>query len=112
MLYGREIFNFLVRKDVRKLLKRKDSDAGETGNRLNATSLFVAHSCYYIALLVSSFSFYWRMILDSILLAIDAFLFHIVKLGIIIFNFGMENMYYCESKEMVFFFLIIFLNNY
>ncbi|KAK8477878.1 hypothetical protein V6N11_000309 [Hibiscus sabdariffa] len=31
MLCSREIFKFLVRKDVRKILKRKDSDAGERG---------------------------------------------------------------------------------
>jgi solute carrier family 35 protein E3 len=31
MLYSREILNFLGRKDVRKILKRKDSDAGERG---------------------------------------------------------------------------------
>ncbi|KAB5514717.1 hypothetical protein DKX38_028623 [Salix brachista] len=29
MLYSREILNFLVKKDARKILKRKDSDAGE-----------------------------------------------------------------------------------
>ncbi|XP_022754030.1 nucleotide-sugar uncharacterized transporter 1-like [Durio zibethinus] len=34
MLCSREIFNFLVRKDVRKILKRKDSDAGEKGKAL------------------------------------------------------------------------------
>ncbi|XVF19064.1 hypothetical protein REPUB_Repub11eG0078200 [Reevesia pubescens] len=34
MLCSREIFNFLVRKDVRKILKRKDSDAGERGKAL------------------------------------------------------------------------------
>lgn len=31
MVYSREILNFLVKKDVRKILKRKDSDAGERG---------------------------------------------------------------------------------
>lgn len=30
----RKMFNFLVRKDVRKILKRKDSDAGERGRAL------------------------------------------------------------------------------
>ncbi|KAF2317613.1 hypothetical protein GH714_025561 [Hevea brasiliensis] len=30
-LFCREILNFLVRKDARKILKRKDSDAGERG---------------------------------------------------------------------------------
>ncbi|KAK0572093.1 hypothetical protein LWI29_025916 [Acer saccharum] len=34
MLCSREIFNFLVKKDVRKILKRKDSDAGEKGRAL------------------------------------------------------------------------------
>ncbi|XP_039051289.1 nucleotide-sugar uncharacterized transporter 1-like isoform X2 [Hibiscus syriacus] len=34
MLCSREIFKFLVRKDVRKILKRKDSDAGERGKAL------------------------------------------------------------------------------
>ncbi|EOY32101.1 Nucleotide/sugar transporter family protein isoform 1 [Theobroma cacao] len=34
MLCSREIFSFLVRKDVRKILKRKDSDAGERGKAL------------------------------------------------------------------------------
>ncbi|KAK8595811.1 hypothetical protein V6N13_000498 [Hibiscus sabdariffa] len=34
MLCSREIFRFLVRKDVRKILKRKDSDAGEKGKAL------------------------------------------------------------------------------
>ncbi|KAA3490182.1 putative membrane protein isoform X1 [Gossypium australe] len=29
MLCSREIFNFLIRKDVKKILKRKDSDAGQ-----------------------------------------------------------------------------------
>uniref|UniRef100_A0A6N2KKP8 Sugar phosphate transporter domain-containing protein n=2 Tax=Salix viminalis TaxID=40686 RepID=A0A6N2KKP8_SALVM len=42
MLYSREILNFLVRKDVRKILKRKDSDAGERGRALEElrSSLF------------------------------------------------------------------------
>lgn len=31
-MFSREILNFLVRKDARKILKRKDSDAGERGN--------------------------------------------------------------------------------
>lgn len=31
MLCSRKVMNFLVRKDVRKILKRKDSDAGERG---------------------------------------------------------------------------------
>ena len=31
MLYSREILNFLVKKDARKILKRKYSDAGERG---------------------------------------------------------------------------------
>ncbi|KAL9442303.1 hypothetical protein AB3S75_020744 [Citrus x aurantiifolia] len=34
MVYSREILNFLVKKDVRKILKRKDSDAGERGKAL------------------------------------------------------------------------------
>ncbi|GAV59715.1 TPT domain-containing protein [Cephalotus follicularis] len=34
MLFSRDIFSFLVRKDVRKILKRKDSDAGEKGRAL------------------------------------------------------------------------------
>uniref|UniRef100_A0A2P2K153 Putative membrane protein At1g06890-like n=1 Tax=Rhizophora mucronata TaxID=61149 RepID=A0A2P2K153_RHIMU len=34
MLYSREILNFLVKKDVRKILKRKDSDAGQRGRAL------------------------------------------------------------------------------
>ncbi|KDP46643.1 hypothetical protein JCGZ_13599 [Jatropha curcas] len=34
MLFSREILNFLVRKDVKKILKRKDSDAGERGRAL------------------------------------------------------------------------------
>ncbi|XP_031278532.1 nucleotide-sugar uncharacterized transporter 1-like [Pistacia vera] len=33
-MFSREIFNFLVKKDVRKILKRKDSDAGERGRAL------------------------------------------------------------------------------
>ncbi|XP_024458442.1 nucleotide-sugar uncharacterized transporter 1 isoform X2 [Populus trichocarpa] len=42
MLYSREILNFLGRKDVRKILKRKDSDAGERGKALEElrSSLF------------------------------------------------------------------------
>ncbi|KAJ4845747.1 hypothetical protein Tsubulata_032860 [Turnera subulata] len=42
MLYSREILNFLLKKDVRKVLKRKDSDAGERGKALEAvrSSLF------------------------------------------------------------------------
>ncbi|XP_073262192.1 nucleotide-sugar uncharacterized transporter 1 isoform X2 [Populus alba] len=42
MLYSREVLNFLVRKDVRKILKRKDSDAGERGRALEElrSSLF------------------------------------------------------------------------
>ncbi|KAG6769377.1 hypothetical protein POTOM_025008 [Populus tomentosa] len=42
MLYSREILNFLGRKDVRKILKRKDSDAGERGRALEElrSSLF------------------------------------------------------------------------
>lgn len=31
MLCSRKMFNFLIRKDIRKILKRKDSDAGERG---------------------------------------------------------------------------------
>lgn len=31
MLCSRKMFDFLLRKDVRKILKRKDSDAGEKG---------------------------------------------------------------------------------
>lgn len=34
MLSSREILNFFVNKDVRKLLKRKGSDANETGMSL------------------------------------------------------------------------------
>ncbi|GMP36662.1 hypothetical protein CsSME_00008718 [Camellia sinensis var. sinensis] len=34
MVIPRKMFNFLVRKDVRKILKRKDSDAGESGRAL------------------------------------------------------------------------------
>ncbi|XP_021891437.1 nucleotide-sugar uncharacterized transporter 1 [Carica papaya] len=34
MVFSRDIFKFLVRKDVRKILKRKDSDAGERGRAL------------------------------------------------------------------------------
>ncbi|KAA8522730.1 hypothetical protein F0562_009108 [Nyssa sinensis] len=34
MLCSRKMFNFLIRKDVRKILKRKDSDAGERGRAL------------------------------------------------------------------------------
>ncbi|XP_021650095.2 nucleotide-sugar uncharacterized transporter 1 isoform X1 [Hevea brasiliensis] len=34
MVFSREILNFLVRKDARKILKRKDSDAGERGRAL------------------------------------------------------------------------------
>ncbi|KAK9097442.1 hypothetical protein Sjap_022939 [Stephania japonica] len=34
MLCSRKMFNFFVRKDVRKILKRKDSDAGERGKAL------------------------------------------------------------------------------
>lgn len=30
-MFSRDILNFLVKKDVRKILKRKDSDAGEKG---------------------------------------------------------------------------------
>lgn len=42
MLCSREILNFLIRKDVRKILKRKDSDAGERGRALEdlRSSLF------------------------------------------------------------------------
>ncbi|CAI0554984.1 unnamed protein product [Linum tenue] len=43
MLSSREILNFLVRKkDARKILKRKDSDAGERGRALEElrSSLF------------------------------------------------------------------------
>ncbi|XP_065850601.1 nucleotide-sugar uncharacterized transporter 1 isoform X1 [Euphorbia lathyris] len=42
MLFSHEILNFLVRKDVRKILKRKDSDAGEKGRALEEvrSSLF------------------------------------------------------------------------
>lgn len=32
MLGSKAMFSFLTRKDVRKILKRKDSDAGERGN--------------------------------------------------------------------------------
>lgn len=31
-LGSRKMFNFFVRKDIRKILKRKDSDAGQKGN--------------------------------------------------------------------------------
>lgn len=31
MYYSEKMFNFLERKDLRKMLKRKDSDAGERG---------------------------------------------------------------------------------
>ncbi|XP_042498518.1 nucleotide-sugar uncharacterized transporter 2-like [Macadamia integrifolia] len=34
MLCSRKMFNFFIRKDVRKILKRKDSDAGERGRAL------------------------------------------------------------------------------
>ncbi|XP_039132211.1 nucleotide-sugar uncharacterized transporter 2-like [Dioscorea cayenensis subsp. rotundata] len=34
MLCSRKVMNFLVRKDVRKILKRKDSDAGERGKEI------------------------------------------------------------------------------
>ncbi|KAJ4709201.1 Nucleotide/sugar transporter family protein [Melia azedarach] len=34
MIYGSEILNFLVKKDVRRILKRKDSDAGHRGRAL------------------------------------------------------------------------------
>ncbi|KAF8389405.1 hypothetical protein HHK36_026100 [Tetracentron sinense] len=34
MLCSRKMLNFLIRKDVRKILKRKDSDAGERGRAL------------------------------------------------------------------------------
>ncbi|KAJ6828842.1 putative membrane protein-like [Iris pallida] len=34
MLCSRKVMNFFLRKDVRKLLKRKDSDAGERGRAL------------------------------------------------------------------------------
>lgn len=34
MLVSRDMFSFLMQKDVRKLLKRKDSDAGEKGKAL------------------------------------------------------------------------------
>ncbi|GFZ08660.1 nucleotide/sugar transporter family protein [Actinidia rufa] len=34
MLCSRNMFNFLMRKDVRKILKRKDSDAGQRGKAL------------------------------------------------------------------------------
>ncbi|XP_048228062.1 nucleotide-sugar uncharacterized transporter 1 isoform X2 [Ricinus communis] len=42
MLFSHEILNFLVRKDVGKILKRKDSDAGERGRALEEvrSSLF------------------------------------------------------------------------
>ncbi|KAJ6372772.1 hypothetical protein OIU76_027154 [Salix suchowensis] len=42
MLYSREILNFLVKKDARKILERKDSDAGERGRALEElrSSLF------------------------------------------------------------------------
>lgn len=32
MLCSRKMFSFLVRKDIKKVLKRKDSDAGHKGN--------------------------------------------------------------------------------
>lgn len=34
MLGGKAMLNFLTRKDVRKILKRKDSDAGERGRAM------------------------------------------------------------------------------
>ncbi|RVW76694.1 Nucleotide-sugar uncharacterized transporter 2 [Vitis vinifera] len=34
MLCSRKMLNFLIRKDVRKILKRKDSDAGEKGKAM------------------------------------------------------------------------------
>lgn len=34
MLCSRKMFNFLLRKDIRKILKRKDSDAGQKGRAL------------------------------------------------------------------------------
>lgn len=34
MLCSRKMFNFLIKKDARKILKRKDSDAGERGRAL------------------------------------------------------------------------------
>ncbi|XP_043713526.1 nucleotide-sugar uncharacterized transporter 2-like [Telopea speciosissima] len=34
MLCSRKMFNFFIRKDMRKILKRKDSDAGERGRAL------------------------------------------------------------------------------
>ncbi|XP_059461203.1 nucleotide-sugar uncharacterized transporter 1 [Corylus avellana] len=34
MLCSRKMFNFFVRKDIRKILKRKDSDAGQKGRTL------------------------------------------------------------------------------
>ncbi|XP_044470894.1 nucleotide-sugar uncharacterized transporter 1 isoform X2 [Mangifera indica] len=33
-MFSRDILNFLIKKDVRKILKRKDSDAGEKGRAL------------------------------------------------------------------------------
>lgn len=39
MLYSGKMFNFFNRKDVRKILKRKDSDAGERGTLFPAFTL-------------------------------------------------------------------------
>ncbi|KAJ8750968.1 hypothetical protein K2173_016149 [Erythroxylum novogranatense] len=47
MLCSREILNFLVKKDVRKMLKRKDSDAGETDRALEELrASFFSRFCF------------------------------------------------------------------
>ncbi|MQL78781.1 hypothetical protein Taro_011221 [Colocasia esculenta] len=43
MLCGRKVMNFFIRKDVRKILKRKDSDAGERGSFLPKPIVFDTH---------------------------------------------------------------------
>ena len=44
MLCSMKMFNLLTRKDVRKILKRKDSDAGERGN-----FFFLAFFVYFLS---------------------------------------------------------------
>jgi hypothetical protein len=48
MLFSRKMFNFFGRKDIRKILKRKDSDAGQKGSYLLQMFLVLFYSSFLI----------------------------------------------------------------
>lgn len=63
--HARKMFNFLLRKDVRKILKRKDSDAGEKGTLVSTLLLLVIlrsnYSRWFVLLLLLLFSTYFYL---------------------------------------------------